>query len=273
MSKIPAYIITLIDDAASMKAAKRCIESIYDTKSYIEPFIYPAVDHTKAEDELYKRNLEWEYPIAIPEQRFNMVLTPYKTTNINKRIACALSHLNLWEMISEKIEPFKNAIILEQDAVFERSFELKDYLYFDAVADWEFVCSLNSPINATRKSTQFDKALKQSQKEDNKDLQDVKIEFKKEFGVELAEEDEELADYIHYPCPYIDDPSIPQGLPGNSAYLITPMAAKKLVDKIHNETGLWPNDAVMCNQFFPDMLYCAYPYYTKVQGNKSTTSL
>ena len=69
----------------------------------------------------------------------------------------------------------------------------------------------------------------------------------------------------------VDDVEVPQGLAGNSAYLITPKGAKKLLDKVR-EVGLWPNDAVMCKQFFPWM-QVVYPYYTTIQrGLKSTTS-
>jgi hypothetical protein len=71
--------------------------------------------------------------------------------------------------------------------------------------------------------------------------------------------------------PTVDDMQVPQGLAGNSAYLITPTAAKKLLDKVR-EVGIWANDALMCKQFFPWM-QVVYPYYTTIQrGLKSTTT-
>ena len=71
--------------------------------------------------------------------------------------------------------------------------------------------------------------------------------------------------------PYIDDKDVPQGLAGNSAYVITPKGARKLLDKV-DEIGMWPNDALMNRQFFPWM-QVVYPYYTEVQkGLKSTTT-
>jgi GR25 family glycosyltransferase involved in LPS biosynthesis len=42
----------------------------------------------------------------------------------------------------------------------------------------------------------------------------------------------------------------PDGLAGNSAYVIKPWAAQQLIYKAR-EVGLWPNDALMCSQFFP----------------------
>lgn len=63
----------------------------------------------------------------------------------------------------------------------------------------------------------------------------------------------------------------PDGLAGNSAYLLQPTAAVDLIQKV-DEVGAWPNDALMCRQFFP-WLEERYPFITKVSTNQSTTSL
>ena len=74
-------------------------------------------------------------------------------------------------------------------------------------------------------------------------------------------------------APYVTNAlDLPQGLAGNSAYIIKPYFAQKLLDKL-KQVGAWPNDAIMCNQFFPHELKVVYPYYTKVQGIESTTTL
>ena len=74
-------------------------------------------------------------------------------------------------------------------------------------------------------------------------------------------------------APYVTNAlDLPQGLAGNSAYIIKPYFAQKLLDKL-KQVGAWPNDAIMCNQFFPGELKVVYPYYTKVQGIESTTTL
>jgi len=70
--------------------------------------------------------------------------------------------------------------------------------------------------------------------------------------------------------PWVAEESIPQGLPGHSAYIIKPHAAKEVI-KLQNEIGWWPNDAIMCKQLCP-WLRIHKPYFTKVQGIKSTTS-
>lgn len=70
--------------------------------------------------------------------------------------------------------------------------------------------------------------------------------------------------------PWVADESIPQGLPGHSAYIIKPWAAKEIIE-LQDTLGWWPNDAIMCKQLCP-WLRSYKPYFTKVQGIKSTTS-
>jgi GR25 family glycosyltransferase involved in LPS biosynthesis len=72
-----------------------------------------------------------------------------------------------------------------------------------------------------------------------------------------------------WPKTHIFPDDKPDGLAGNSAYLIKPWAAKALIDKAH-EVGVWPNDALMCRQFFD--LQELYPFVTKVEQEVSTTS-
>ena len=70
--------------------------------------------------------------------------------------------------------------------------------------------------------------------------------------------------------PWVTDKNVPQGLPGHSAYIIKPWAAKEII-ALQDDIGWWPNDAIMCKQLCP-WLRVHKPYYTKVQGIKSTTS-
>ena len=64
---------------------------------------------------------------------------------------------------------------------------------------------------------------------------------------------------------------MPQGLAGNSAYIIKPYFAEKLLNKL-KEKGAWPNDALMCKQIIPT-LGVTRNFYTRVQGLRSTTTL
>ena len=109
------------------------------------------------------------------------------------------------------------------------------------------IIGLNDPRGATRKSGVYlDKVMHSKRTEDP------------------------MLPLTYVDVPWIDDnQDQPQGLAGNSAYIVSPQAAKKLLDKI-NDIGLWPNDALMCKQLFP-YLKQAYPFYTKLQGVQSTT--
>jgi GR25 family glycosyltransferase involved in LPS biosynthesis len=129
------------------------------------------------------------------------------------------------------LELNEDVMILEHDAIFTRKFE---------PFEWEGgVLGLNDPRGATRRSRIFhDKASSVNGISD---------------------------------CPTVDGLNVPQGLAGNSAYIIKPFAAKYLLDLI-DEYGIWPNDAIMCNQLCP-WLKVVYPYYTRVQGIQSTTML
>jgi GR25 family glycosyltransferase involved in LPS biosynthesis len=72
--------------------------------------------------------------------------------------------------------------------------------------------------------------------------------------------------------PWVDDNKlVPQGLAGNSAYIIKPKGARTLCELIA-EHGLWPNDAIMCKQLMPGQLKTLYPYVTYVKQERSFTS-
>lgn len=62
----------------------------------------------------------------------------------------------------------------------------------------------------------------------------------------------------------------PDGLAGNSAYLIKPWAAELLILAFRNY-GVWPNDATMCIQLLP-FLQELYPFVTRVEQTQSTTT-
>ena len=72
------------------------------------------------------------------------------------------------------------------------------------------------------------------------------------------------------PVPTIDEFNIPQGLAGNSAYIIKPSGAEKMIELVF-KYGLWPNDALMCKQLV-DKIGVTKTFYTRVQGLTSTTT-
>lgn len=285
---IKALIITLTNSGEATAQARRLIKSIHETKSQINPLIMDASTPETAEEGLasitYKdfRKAQWTWPTESRSDgldiRTGLYRKTYRANDQRKVIACMVSHMRAWQYCIDMNEPI---MVLESDALFFRKFKweqlvdpkpmkLNDTLFgawkqtkelqvlpwsekelynnlhsrINKTPETTFtggILGLNSPIGATRKSSVFHNAL---------------------FGK-----------YGFHKVPSVDqigeDP-LPQGIAGNSAYILKPWAAKKLLDKVE-EIGMWPNDALMCKQFFPWMQVC-WPYYTIVQGGRSTTT-
>ncbi len=126
----------------------------------------------------------------------------------------------------------KPIMILEHDAIFTKKFD-------GNILEWwpgEGAVSINDPIGATFSAKEYDSRLHNGINE----------------------------------VPWLTGNDVPQGLPGHSAYVIYPQAAREVM-KLQDEIGWWPNDAIMCKQLCP-WIRCYKPYLTKCQGIKSTTS-
>ena len=165
----------------------------------------------------------------------------YLAADVNKVISCTISHMRAWKY---SVETNQEVLVLEHDAFIHRAFNLNT---IKEVHPNYGVISLTNPIGATRRAqTYFDQVVK---------------------AHSLAPEK------MIYPVPDVNqpsDPNLPQGLAGNSSYMIQPWAAKALLKKT-SEIGLWPNDALMCKELFPGMLHTVYPFCSKVQKTPSTT--
>lgn len=254
--RMKAYIISMVNNHDSTVGARKVIQSINLSKSNIQPFIFPAVTPDTL-DETHKQlfgksavpNISWTYPTKESENRYDirtgLQLSYYPTKDIRKRIACTLSHYSLWLHCYQIDEPI---MILEHDASFIREF---DYSKLQGKFTGD-ILGLNNPIGATRRASKFDEIVR-------KKYSDRWDKLKKYPIVDVME------------TPWIDNQMVPQGLAGNSAYIIKPEGAAALI-ALTAENGLWPNDAIMCKQLMPGKLQVAYPYYTKVTGMKSTTS-
>lgn len=195
---------------------------------------FDAATEDDAERIMRQEKISWNYPWQGEQydMKAGVKKTAYTTRNPLRRVACFLSHYMLWKMCSEKNEPI---MILEHDAIFIKPFD--DTKFMKAECD---IISINDPRGATRKAQEYHEKLQQG----HQSIQRV---------------------------PTIDDLMIPQGLPGNSAYIIKPSGAKKMLDLV-KEYGAWPNDALMCKQLI-QTIAASKVYYTKVQGTPSTTSL
>lgn len=262
--RIKGFIISLVSHAPAMHATRKLLASIESTNSEIETTILPATTPATISSHLggltRVTNKAWTWPTNHVKSgldlKTGLYLKAYGATDQKKVVACMVSHMRAWQQCIDLNEPI---MVLEQDAQFVRTFKWSHLIHPTAAsgrdpktgqltsypADGSFstggIVGLNDPRGATRKATIYHTKASQN------------------VGIHKVPSVDDIG-----------DPPLPQGLAGNSAYVIKPWAALKLFKKI-NEVGMWPNDALMCKQFFPWMQQ-AFPYFTRVQGTESTTT-
>ena len=227
-----AYVICVRGNATSEKGADICITSSKKVENKFQVEIFDAVTPDMANIVLTGNGLKWKYPWDGQETdlKTGLIKTAYPTKVKENRIACAMSHWLLWKQCEKLNEPI---LILEHDSVF---IERLDY---DSILKSNFdIIGINSPASATRRAHMFHDILQG-----------------KPAWIQ--------------PVPDIDEFNVPQGLAGNSAYIIKPNGAKNLI-KASKDHGVWPNDALMCKQIIPN-LGVTKTYFTRVQGLPSTT--
>ena len=236
-----AFIITMSDNADSLRLSKVCKESILNTDTVLQAEHFEAAQPP----ELLKHNMDlfgdfvrWSYPQNETESHLDfttgLFLKAYGTADIKRVMACSYSHMKLWKWSADNNETI---VVLEHDAFFTRTFD-PDELVSDP--SWG-VIGLNDPRGNTRKGQLFHNIVSANE------------------GIQVV--------------PSIDtteEPPLPMGIAGNSAYIIRPFAARELL-KSTKELGVWPNDAIMCKQLFP-WLRVVYPYYSTTQRNVSSTT-
>lgn len=211
----------------------KCVESSVNVGNDFTITAFPATTPDMAEVTLKGCGLKWTFPWEGEKIDFSSGLTlkSYPTEYKARRIACAMSHYRLWYESVEKNVPI---LVLEHDAEFTARLDYQEIL--DSKFD---IVGINNPLMATRKAHLFKELIESS---------DQKI----------------------LPIPNIDDFNVPQGLAGNSAYIIKPDGAKNVIQAV-KDYGMWPNDAIMCKQLVPNM-GVTRKFYTKVQGLPSTTT-
>jgi len=227
-----AFIIRVKGNSISEKGAEVCISSSKKVKNDFKINVFDAVTPDMANMVMLGNGLKWNYPWEGKDSDIatGLIKSAYQTENKNARIACAMSHWLLWHKCKTADEPL---LVLEHDAIFTEKLDWR--LILESKYD---IVGINSPASATRRSHQF---------------HDI---------VQAGES------WIQ-PVPAVDEFNIPQGLAGNSAYIIKPDGAKNLLDAVRQH-GLWPNDAIMCKQIIPK-LGVTKTYFTRVQGLPSTT--
>jgi GR25 family glycosyltransferase involved in LPS biosynthesis len=229
---IEARVIRIKDNEISEKGAEICIHSSKTLENDIRIDKFDAVTPDEVGVGLIDYMIEWNYPWQgeVFDIATGLKKTAYRTSNPAARIACALSHYKLWRQCAGSVKPF---LILEHDAVFIN--KLDDNILWSN----HQIIGINNPLYATRKAKEF---------------------------MEIASKGKDTI----VPVPTVDSVNVPQGLAGNSAYIIKPDGAKQML-KLVKQYGLWPNDALMCKQLVKGM-GVTRKFYTRVQGLPSTTT-
>jgi len=226
-----AFVIALVGQ--SYEPLTRTIEK---TESPLELHWLPATTpKTIKDDRKAFPKFKWTWPMLAEQDGLCMETGVFKfvyqAQEYSKKIACSISHMRAWQKCVDLDEPI---IIFEADAVVKRKIDIEP--------DQALVIGLNDPRGATRRAGTYH--AKQ-------------VEYGE--GINPVSTVNESG----------ENP-VPQGLAGNSAYYITPVGAKKLLQEAEIY-GMWPNDAFMCKELFP-FLRQAYPYYTTISGAESTTT-
>lgn len=232
-----AFVITLEGNKYSEQVAQRCINSAAQYGVTVEK--YYGVNRTNAQETMEAEGLEWTWANNNTKAKTcpftGLHQFPYKKANgeladLNSKIGCAMSHYLLWKRCAEIDEPI---LILEHDAVFLRPLPNIDF---------KGICQINDPAGATRKGAWWSQQMQ-----------------KRGPGV--------------FPKTWITtekERHIPDGLAGNSAYLLKPQAAQEIINFV-NKVGLWHNDAIINYQEFP-WLQEYFPFITKVVQTQSTSA-
>lgn len=237
---IDAYIIHIATEQDN--DARKCRKTIENTESELNPIFMNATVPDTIDSHLdvsfnhfNSDRYKWNWPHVPMMDGYDLKTGLYKTcyrANDQKKVeACLISHMRAWDACVTQDKPI---VVLEADARFTRKFEVETFK--DA-----YLVGLNDPRGATRRADVFHYKVSSF-----RGLQRVPVVNK------------------------IGEKAVPQGLAGNSAYYITPQAAKELLDLVATHGG-WPNDAIMCRELVSNM-QVIWPYYTKVEKTKSTTT-
>jgi GR25 family glycosyltransferase involved in LPS biosynthesis len=196
-----AFVIYLPSIKYSIEVSDRCVKSAANHGITLEKI--EGVSKEIAESVMNAHKLTWTWADNNTKElicsKTNLKHFPYRTTDFRSKIGCSMSHFLLWKKCVELNETI---LILEHDAVFLRPLPNIEF---------KGICQINDPNGATRKGNWWSKHMVTRNK--------CGV-FEKTWVTTEPER------------------HIPDGLAGNSAYLIKPWAAQALINKCY-EVGLW----------------------------------
>ena len=226
-----AYAIVIKNMEVSEFAFSKLKESSFKVKNSFEIKRFDAVVPNDVDNLLKTYNIEWNYPWEGKVSDFATGLTKSAYVTAQPKARIAAA-LSHYTLWMKASMLDEPILILEHDAYFTTRYDLKE-----TKGD---IIGINNPLGCTRKSNVYYNTIIQGQE-------------------------------MFQRAPTIDDITVPQGLAGNSAYIIKPQGAKHMLNLV-KEYGLWPNDALMCKQLVPN-LYVTRKFFTTVQHTRSTTTL
>lgn len=226
-----AYAIVIKDMEISEFAFGKLKESSFKVKNSFEIKRFDAVVPNDVDNLLKTYNIKWNYPWEGKVSDFATGLIKSAYVTARPKARIAAA-LSHYTLWMKASMLDEPILILEHDAYFTTRYDLKE-----TKGD---IIGINNPLGCTRKSNVYYNTIIQGQE-------------------------------MFQRAPTIDDITVPQGLAGNSAYIIKPQGAKHMLNLV-KEYGLWPNDALMCKQLVPN-LYVTRKFFTTVQHTRSTTTL
>ncbi|KKN12329.1 hypothetical protein LCGC14_1017480 [marine sediment metagenome] len=227
-----AYVITIRGNEYSEDKASRCVETGV-TVGKIDVETYFGVDKDRAQTVMRKHGLEWTWADKNRTLQVCPISNLYQRPYYGADLNSKIGcSMSHYLLWKKCVELDEPILILEHDAVFIREFPTFDF---------QGICQINDPKGGGKNGSRLSRLMT----------------TRGVVGVQPS-------------TPNTTDKRIPDGLAGNSAYVIKPFAAQELINKFH-ELGIWPNDATMCIQLFP-YLEEYYPFITKVEQDISTSS-
>lgn len=228
-----AYAIVLDNVDVSEKGFAELVKSSQAVGNTFTVEKFSATTPEQVPQTLSEENVHWNYPLnGAPVLDIQSGLVKTPYNGADPNKRIACA-LSHYKVW--KLAQEEAILVLEHDALF------KSKIDFDINETGFDILGLNYPIGATRKAYLFHETVQYTQRK-------------------------------YQVAPYVDEKNIPQGIAGNSAYIITPAGAKKMLSLV-DHYGLWPNDALMCLQLFGPKLGVTRQYYTITQGLPSTTTL
>lgn len=225
-----AFVITLRGHRYSESKATRCIETAWRVGG-IEVTPFAAVDKASAREVMQRQGLKWTWAKdnTAPDICPITGLYQHPYTGANLEAKIGCA-MSHFGLWQACVALDEPILILEHDAVFVREFPEFEF---------RFACQINDPKGATPRGLWWSQRMI-------------------ERGTAGVHEKTEV-----FPR------SRPDGLAGNSAYVLKPHAALELIEMVRR-VGVWPNDALMCRQLFPLEEY--FPFITRVEQELSTSS-